>query len=863
MRRNQQPIKRAAFAVFLALIASGALARIASAQAVLGNLLPNPRLFVVTPCGGKVGTTFEMTFSGLDLEEPQALLFSHKGIKATPIIPPTPPPPKPDPKKPAPPPPPKPPITKFSVTIDASTPPGTYDVRFVNKWGISNPRAFVVGELTEVAEKEPNDNDDKAQRVEINSTITGVIANPVDVDYYVFAGKKGQRVVVSCLASSIDSRLDPELKLYDSNQKQLASNQHYQGKDALLDCTLPADGDYYVRLCQFAHVLGGPEYFYRLSITTAPWIDLVYPPMVEPGKEAQLTVFGRNLPGGKLDPKAVLDGSVLEKITVKVTAPKDPAALHRLAYTGHIGPASSSLDGFEYRIRNGVGASNPFLITFAHAPVVVDNEANDTADTAQEIKVPCEIAGKIEKKGDRDWYVFNAKKGDVFWIELLSERLGAPTDLYLSLRNPATKSEIVPLDDTVDTLHPFRFYTGSRDPAPYRFVVPADGKYQLLVGSHLSDTYADVQQYYRIRITPDRSDFHLIVMPPDGYRPDACTLRQGGNQFFTVMAWRHDDFKGEITLSVEGLPEGVTCKPQVLGPNLKQTLLVVSAASNAAAWQGEIKVKGTATIKGKVEVREARPATITWPVIPQGNVQTAARLDRSLVLAVREKAPFNVVIGSDQVKITQGEKANVPLKLTRLWADFKTPLQIQPLPQDLPPGLTFAPVALAPDKTDANLVLTTNTLVPPGTYNIVLRSFGAIPFNKDPMAKQKPPLNVVQPSTPLALVVLPKQVATLVVANPNPTFKIGTPAEVVLRVNRQYDYAGEFKVQLVLPPNTQGVSADDTVIPAGKDEIKLAFKVPENATPGNRPNLTVRATAMWMGNVPVVHEVKINVNLVK
>ena len=36
-----------------------------------------------------------------------------------------------------------------------------------------------------------------------------------------------------------------------------------------------------------------------MSITTAPWIDAVYPPLIEPGKSAKLTVYGRNLPGGE------------------------------------------------------------------------------------------------------------------------------------------------------------------------------------------------------------------------------------------------------------------------------------------------------------------------------------------------------------------------------------------------------------------------------------------------------------------------------------------------------------------------------------------------------------------------------------
>ena len=343
---------------------------------------------------------------------------------------------------------------KFKVAIPANTPPGIHDVRLVNKHGVSNPRAFVVGDLKEFIEKEPNNDVEQAQRVAMNSTVSGVIAAPTDVDYYVFAGKKGQRTVISCLASSIDSRLYPELELYDAAGKLLAANRRYSGNDALVDCTLPADVDYSVRLCHYTYTRGGPEYFYRLSISTAPWIDAVFPPTVEPGKTARVTVYGRNLPGGKLDPDTVCDGHVLEKATVSLDVPNDPVSSQRLAYRGHVPPTASGLDGFEFRLRNESGTSNPYLLTYAQAPVVLDQGDNDKADHAQEVPVPCEIAGRVEKRRDRDWYEFAAKKGDVFTIELYSDRLGSADDMYFVLRRASNKQMLGEFDDTQETLHP-------------------------------------------------------------------------------------------------------------------------------------------------------------------------------------------------------------------------------------------------------------------------------------------------------------------------------------------------------------------------------------------------------------------------
>ncbi|HXG12681.1 MAG TPA: PPC domain-containing protein [Gemmataceae bacterium] len=834
--------------------------------------LPNPRLTVLTPAGGKAGTVVEVAFAGTDLEEPQTLLFSHPAIQAEPIV--TPPPP-PDPKKPAPMPPAKPTVSKFKVTIPADVPVGLHDARLVGRWGISNPRAFVVGDLNEVLEKEPNNDVPEAQRVELNTTVNGVIAAPTDVDYYVCAGKKGQRVVISCLASTIDSRLLAEIQVYNAKGRLLAANRSYDGGDALTDITVPEDGDYYVRLCQFTHTQGGPEFFYRLSISTAPWIDAIHPCVVEPGKPAQLTVYGRNLPGGQLDPAAVIDGRVLEKAVVTVNVPTEPAARERLDYSGRVPPPAAGLNGFAYHLRNQAGSSNPFLLTFARAPVVLDNEKNDTADSAQEITLPCEIAGRVEKKRDRDWYVFQAKKGEVYNIELLAERLGSSADMYFVLRNATANQDLVEADDTPETIS-LKLFTRTSDPAVYRFTVPADGKYHLLVASRNANLLAGPHHYYRVRITPEQPDFQLVVMPPSDFAPDGCCVRQGSNQFYTVYAWRQDGFNGEIALTVEGLPAGVTCPPQVLGTGLRQTTLVVSAAADAPPWAGEIKVRGTATIRGQTVVREARPASITWPVQPGAPIPTISRLDRGLVLAVRDQPPFNLTATLDKPVVLQGDKANIQVKVDRLWPDFKTPLNLQivlPTPGqnpnqsgELPANLAVnnnQPLAVAPDKKEATMAVEIRPNVAPGVYNLVLKGTAQIPFNKDPMAKQKQNINVILPATPVTLTVLPKQVANVTVAPANPMLKVGEQTEVVVKVARMHDYAGEFKVQLVLPAGAKGISADEVTIPAGADEVKVVLRAEPDAPPGNRPDLIFRATARLTDSITTTQEVKFSVNVVK
>ena len=62
----------------------------------------------------------------------------------------------------------------------------------------------------------------------------------------------------------------------------------------------------------------------------------MFPPVVEPGKPAQVTLYGRNLPGGTPEPGASVDGRPLEKLTVTVNAPARPGT--RLTFRGHVEP---------------------------------------------------------------------------------------------------------------------------------------------------------------------------------------------------------------------------------------------------------------------------------------------------------------------------------------------------------------------------------------------------------------------------------------------------------------------------------------------------------------------------------------------
>ena len=98
--------------------------------------------------------------------------------------------------------------------------------------------------------------------------------------------KKGQRIFINCWAWRLDSFLDATLLILSSDGKELAYSGDYYGKDPFIDFTVPADGDYTVKLWDFIYG-GGAINFYRLEIGSLPHLDAVLPAAIRAGESSQ------------------------------------------------------------------------------------------------------------------------------------------------------------------------------------------------------------------------------------------------------------------------------------------------------------------------------------------------------------------------------------------------------------------------------------------------------------------------------------------------------------------------------------------------------------------------------------------------
>ncbi|MFN0055937.1 MAG: hypothetical protein ACKV0T_27650 [Planctomycetales bacterium] len=622
-RSSSRSAGRRALVTGLAVVA-GVLVFTPLAQAQL----PLARLTAVHPSGAQRGTSVDITVTGTDLDESSHLYFSHPGItaapktqmvegKAVPVA------------------------GQFVVTVSAEVPPGVYDMRARGLFGLSNPRSFTVGDRKEVLETEPNNTPEQATAIELNSVVNGRSDGGADIDWYKISAKAGQRILASLRSRKIDSRMEGVVELYQGGRR--LAHQRVTGKrEPLLDFTSAADGEYLLKVHDFVFN-GSPEYFYRLTVHTGPHLEFILPASGVANSTGEYTVYGRNLAGGQPSGFKGSDGKILEQLKVQIATASDPAAF----LPGEpVGPEEAGGDGIAYAMSSAAGTSNPLTIFYATAQTGLEQEPNDAPDKAQKISVPIEVTGQFQARGDVDVFHFDAKPGDVYWIEVFGQRNGDPADPVLTIDQVKKneKGEEVVTRVTVQDDNPLniggpQFNTTTDDPV-FRFAAPAEATFRVTVRDRSFESRGDPSLVYRLSIRKEQPDFRLVALPAfPSTDPNQLQntwdlgLRKGDNVHVTVMAFRRDGYIGPIEVNAEGLSAGVTCSGATIGTNQNAVNLVLTATEQAPEWFGSIRLVGRARMDDPVALaaqtaaEAARTAAVmALPALEKAIVdQTAAQ----------------------------------------------------------------------------------------------------------------------------------------------------------------------------------------------------------------------------------------------
>jgi hypothetical protein len=465
-----------------------------------------------------------------------------------------------------------------TVCIAADASPGLRHGRLWTSEGAASGLRFMVGELPEVVEQEI-DGDPVPVEVTLPVTINGRIYPREDVDDWSFQARKGQIVSCEACTARLGSPLDARLTVFGHDGRRLAENEDCLGADPFVSFTAPNDGTYRVRIHD-VNMKGGPDYVYRLTLTSDPRLERIYPLGGRRGTTTAFSLSGKGLP--------------LAPIPVRL-------------------PAEAPRE-FPFRYAAGGTATNSMLLDLDDLPEYLEAEPNDEPQQAQTLVLPAVANGRIDRPGDADLWAFAAKKGDPVILELRAARLGSPLVGKLTV-----------LDSTGKELAKAEALAAHTDPA-LTFTPPADGIYFVRVADCFR-TRGGPAFAYRLRLTPPTAPgFHL------GIESDALTLLRGKTVKLKLTAERVGGFNAAIPLSLDGLPAGVLTKNAVIPAGQSAVDVLLEVAPSAAVAVSRVMVRGEAKIGGTVH-RE----TATLPV-PRED----APVD-SVLLAIALPAPFKIV----------------------------------------------------------------------------------------------------------------------------------------------------------------------------------------------------------------------------
>ena len=506
------------------------------------------------------------------------------------------------------------------------------------------------------------------------------------------------------------------------------------------------------------------EYPYRLSIGEGPYLDAIFPPAGLPGSKSKYTLYGRNLPGGKPSKFHGSDGKTLEQLEVEIELPSDPEAPAKPDAVALLGSLGAGIDAVSYRLKSDKGVSNPVLIGFARAPLVIEEEPNNTPAKAQKISPPCEVVGRFYPHGDQDVYTFEASKGDVFWIEVFSERLGQPTspELLVQKVGKSAKGE-EQISDIQDFGGPDMQPMGKRGggasaafPAPsrdieYRFEAAKEpGTYRVTIRDLFNESTDNAALVYRMSIHKESPDFRLLATSPpiiDAKNANSTEpamappfLRKGGVTPIRVNIFRKDGFDGEVRIEAQGLPPGVQCTPGLIAADETSTMMLLTADEKADAWAGAIHIVGKAKIGDSEQTREARAGAVIWATDAtdtKNPQRLVARLTDEMALAVsaEETEPLSISVENASLETKVNAKIKVPVKVNKR-IEVKQPLKLSGV--GLPKAAAKIEVTIAPDASAGSFEIDPSALkLAPGTYTFYLQTQVQVKYDRKTGAPDK------------------------------------------------------------------------------------------------------------------------------
>ena len=689
-----------------------------------------------------------------------------------------------------------------SIDIASDAPLGMSLWRLSSARGGTAGRPFIVGELPEFIETESNSTLELAERVSLPVTINGQIEGERDLDYFQFPANEGEVITVDVNSRRLGSPLEPVAEIYDSEGARMAVQRVYMGSDPVLSFCAPHTGVYRLMLAHLGFH-GGPQFVYRVTLSTKPFVSFVFPAGSQAGTRR---IFeGYAMTGrGKIQP-----------IPFEFEIPQGTTGEHWL--------------------HNGLPNFNSVAIQASELADFVEQENNDTVATAQLLTDSCDIHGRFLDANDEDWYRFTATKDSLWAIECNRFPRGSDCLPVVTLTN----SVGVPLSTASMANDP-------RQPCRIQWRSPADGSYCLRVRDVQQGIRGGPDFIYRLSLKPALPGLELSLSA------DFANVIQGAKSEIELRARRTGEFSGPIELKVEGLPEGVRFEPKQIDAGQDTIKLAFVADEQASPCDATLKIRGIA-LHDQTELSSVAMAP------HQGhdseNVSLGPLLVDHLHLTVRHKPVLRLFCSEAYQYAYRGTVYPYAMEVERL-NGFTGPIHIEVADRQIKDldGIVVHETTIAPDQTQFKLPI----YLPESMHinvqahsNVYAQAYVVYP---DPRGEKQSQLFVSE----MRCMIRPlPAVAKLSAVNPEVVGKAGDTIECRLRLDRTSLFAGAMTVELVEPAIGSGFAAKPITIAPDQSTASIWVHLPASPELSAGTKLKFQATGEMPGYLYVISQATI------
>ena len=690
------------------------------------------------------------------------------------------------------------------IEIANNAPLGSKIWRLSCARGGTGGRPFIVGDLPEFRETEPNSLPNRAERVELPVTINGQIAGESDLDYFRFEVKAGDLVSIDVTATRLGSALDPIVQVFGPGGDRILVNESRIGSDPVIAFQPESTGEYQLLISNVTY-RGGPSYVYRMTISTTPIAQFAFPAGGQAGTTfeiAFLTLSGRG-PG-----KTVLDRVAVPDIA------------------GDFWHRSSQI-------------ANTIPLAVSHVPEAVETPGNDTRDSATDLTLPRVMNGQFETIADEDWFRFNGRKDVPLTLECSPFPRWSPSLPVVAITN--SDGGVLASASAVQA---------ARGMIRIEWTPPADGTYFIRSRDLQQGIKGGPEFIYRLQLQESVPDFTLSV------RNDLINVVQGGRTEVDVTIERLGGCTAPIELSVEGLPEGIRIEGEKVAAGKTSTKLVFIADAEARSCDVTLKIQGRADINGNQVLRRASATHLGHDV--DGVGVGATEIDH-IQLTVVHKPVFKLYCNEAYQYAHRGTIYPYLMEIERL-EGFNGPIHLQVADRQIKDldGIEIVSTTIPEDQKQVML-----PLYLPETMHINVQahsnvySQGYVEFQDK--FDQKQTMLVV--STMRCMIRTLPTVTKLRTENRDLTVTPGCTIRCPLILERTSQFSGPMRVELIEAAN--GITGTPVEIKPDQSHGDILIQVDPNIQPTSNMALRFRAIGKMKDDVQVITETQLPIHFAK